>query len=340
MENKPIKKTSDRKQDHIDLAFESDMSNRGPDSRFYYEPMLSAHPAPDHDISITFLGKKLSAPLWVSSMTGGTELAFDINRRLAKSCARFQLGMGLGSCRPLLDNLNRLADFDLRDIIGPDLPLYANLGIAQIESLFASGRGEEISKLVELLRADGLILHINPLQEWLQPEGDRIQKPPLETLHQLLAEVSFPVIVKEVGQGMGPTSIAGLLKLPVAALELAAHGGTNFSRLELLRSDAGNRETYASISQLGHGLEEMIKWINELVIDSADEIKCNQIIVSGGIKDFLDGYYWTQKLNMPSVYGQASSFLKYARESQEALDHYIEGQLRGLRLAHAYLKVK
>ncbi len=332
--------TTDRKQDHIDLALEADMGNQGPDSRFRYEPMLAAHPSPEFDLSISFLGKTLKAPLWVSSMTGGTEMALAINQRLATSCARFGLGMGLGSCRPLLENLNRIEDFDIRDIIGPELPLYANLGIAQVELLFEQGRGEDIAKLVNRLRADGLILHINPLQEWLQPEGDRIQKPPIETLHQLLAEVSFPVIVKEVGQGMGWESLAALLKLPVAAIELAAHGGTNFSKLEMLRSNNHLQETYAAISQLGHDVDEMISWINQLTKDAGAGIKCRQIIISGGIRDFLDGYYWMKKLNLPSIYGQASAFLKYARENQEALDGYISRQIGGLQLAHAYLKVR
>src|SRR5688572_18280234 len=193
MGKKLHRETTDRKQDHIDLAFESDMANRGADHRFYYEPMLAAHPAPGHDLQVSFLGKKLSAPLWVSSMTGGTEMAFDINRRLAASCARFKLGMGLGSCRPLLENLDRINDFNMRDIMGPDLPLFANLGIAQVEKLLAVGRISDIIQLVELLRADGLIVHINPLQEWLQPEGDHIEQPPMETLHQLLAQVNFPI---------------------------------------------------------------------------------------------------------------------------------------------------
>jgi len=334
------KSKSDRKQDHIDLALEADMDNQGPDSRFRYEPMLAAHPSPDFDLSISFLGKTLKAPLWVSSMTGGTEMALTINRRLATSCARFGLGMGLGSCRPLLENLNRIEDFDIRDIIGPELPLYANLGIAQVERLLELGRGEDITKLVIRLRADGLILHVNPLQEWLQPEGDRIQKPPIETLHQLLEEISFPIIVKEVGQGMGWESLSALLKLPIAAIELAAHGGTNFSKLELLRSNNHHQETYASITQIGHGVDEMISWINQLTTDAGEGIKCRQIIISGGIRDFLDGYYWMKKLNLPSIYGQASAFLKYARENQEALDGYISRQIAGLQLAHAYLKVK
>ena len=340
MDDKVTQDPSDRKQDHIDLAFSADMANRGADNRFYYEPMMSAHPSADLDISVDFLGKKLNAPLWVSSMTGGTEMALEINRRLATSCARFGLGMGLGSCRPLLDNFNRIEDFDIRDIIGETLPMYANLGIAQVENLILNGRIDDIKKVVSRLRADGLILHVNPLQEWLQPEGDHIQQPPLETLRELLTEVSFPVIVKEVGQGMGPESLRALLQLPVAAIELAAHGGTNFSKLELLRSDVGHREMYSAITQLGHRLDDMITWINNIVEENPAGIKCRQIIVSGGIKDFLDGYYWMNKLVIPSVYGQASMYLKYARESQSALDQFIAQQIKGLQLAHTYLKVK
>ncbi len=341
MEEKIIKpRDSDRKQDHIQLAFEADMGNLGTDVRFRYEPMLSGHPEADMDLSLSFAGKILKAPIWISSMTGGTELALMINRRLASSCAKFGLGMGLGSCRPLLSSLNRLNDFNVRDIIGPDLPLYANLGIAQVEKLLAEGRVGDIQKLIETLSADGLIIHVNPLQEWLQPEGDRIQHPPIETITRLLEVVSFPVIVKEVGQGMGWESLSALLSLPIEAIELAAHGGTNFSKLELLRSNHHSQEMFGSIADIGHTVQQMVSWINQLTFDPGPEIKCKQIIISGGIKDFLDGYYWMEKLNLPSVYGQASTFLKYAKESQDALDAFIGKQIDGLRLAKAYLKVK
>jgi isopentenyl-diphosphate delta-isomerase len=335
-----ISSVTDRKQDHIDLAFQADMANLNPDERFYYEPMLAAHPTSDLDLSLSFLGKTMKAPLWVSSMTGGTEKAHGINTRLALSCSKFGLGMGLGSCRPLLDRLDRLKDFDVRSIIGPALPLYANLGIAQIEELLDKGEEEKIHTLLERLQADGLIVHINPLQEWLQPEGDIIFNPPIETLARLLDQLKSPVIVKEVGQGMGPESIAAVLKLPVAALELAAHGGTNFSKLELLRSDDQHKEVFHAVSGLGHSVIEMINWINELLISNSSEVLCKQVIISGGIRDFLDGYYWMEKLNLPCIYGQASGFLKYASESQEALDQYIFHQIKGLQLARTYLKVK
>lgn len=217
--------------------------------------------------------------------------------------------------------------------------MYANLGIAQVQDLLHAKATDRINDLVALLRADGLILHINPLQEWLQPEGDRISTSPLETLQELLEAVHFPVIVKEVGQGMGPESIAALLKLPVAAFELAAHGGTNFSKLELLRSQPGFREAYYPLAQVGHSANEMVDWINTLTLD-AETTQCQQFILSGGIKDFLDGYYLTTKLRWPAIYGQASGFLRYATESQEALNEYISQQVAGLKLAHQYLRIR
>jgi isopentenyl-diphosphate delta-isomerase len=139
---------------------------------------------------------------------------------------------------------------------------------------------------------------------------------------------------------MGPESIAAILRLPIAAMELAAHGGTNFSKLELLRSTGQQREMFEPVSRLGHTAGEMVGWINSLMQEESDEILCRQFIISGGIRDFLDGYYWMNKIGAPSVYGQASGFLKYAAESQEALDQYILSQIRGLQLAHTFLKVK
>lgn len=332
--------TTDRKADHIDLAFKSAMDRWTSDDRFYYEPMLAGHPPADLDLSIDFLGKRLKAPLWVSSMTGGTEKALTINRRLAEACAKFGLGMGLGSCRPLLDSLARLPDFDVRDILGPDLPLYANLGIAQLEELFAHGRADDLGELLGRLRADGLIIHVNPLQEWLQPEGDHILHPPLDTISRLCDHVDFPVIVKEVGQGFGPGSIAALMQLPVAAIELAAHGGTNFAKLELLRSDEQQRILYEPVARVGHTPDEMVEWINRFPLEEGQSARCTQFIISGGIRDFLDGYYYLQVLRYPAIYGQASGFLRYATISQEALDQFITAQIRGLKLAHTFLRVR
>jgi isopentenyl-diphosphate delta-isomerase len=329
---------TDRKKDHIELAFRSQMKNALIDERFYYEPLLSSHPKED-DTTFAFLGKNLQTPIWVSSMTGGTELAGKINRNLARACAEFGMGMGLGSCRSLLESDEHFSDFDVRSIIGDDLPLYANLGICQLEELIKKKKISKIIRLVGRLRADGLIIHVNPMQEWLQPEGDRIKKSPIESLEYLLDEVDFPVIVKEVGQGMGPESLRALLHLPLQAIEFAAFGGTNFAKIELMRNPDSKTQLFEPLAQIGHSATQMIDWVNE-IIATDDEVKCKEIIISGGIKNFLDGYYLMEKSSLPAIYGQASVLLKYAKESYEEVRAYLESQRKGLQLAKSFLRIR
>lgn len=329
---------SDRKKDHLDLAFDSRLGGETKDNRFYYEPLLSAHPVGESE-KISFLGKYVQYPIWISSMTGGTREAYNINRNLAKACNEFGLSMGLGSCRPLLESKERLKDFDFRNIIGSDLPFYANLGIAQIESMIKVRETGKIIDLIDLLHADGLIIHINPMQEWLQPEGDRIKVPPIDTIEFLMDQLDINIIVKEVGQGMGPGSIKRLLSLPLEALEFGAYGGTNFAKLELLRT--GSEKAAESFLEpfvyIGHTADEMLSFVNE-TIDSGKKIRCKSLIISGGIQNYLHGYYLMKRSKLPAIYGQASAFLKHARGDYEALQNFIKQQIEGLRLASSYLK--
>jgi isopentenyl-diphosphate delta-isomerase len=272
-------------------------------------------------------------------MTGGTKLAGQINRNLARVCREFGLGMGLGSCRILLDNDDHLPDFDMRDTIGDDLPFYANLGIAQLEEMVLKDDISPVNRLIEKLRADGLIIHVNPLQEWLQPEGDLFSQPPIDTIRSYLEMTGYPVIVKEVGQGMGPESLRALMELPLEAIELAAFGGTNFARVELLRSDEFKQQYYEPVSRIGHDAFEMTDMINE-ILDENTGIRCRQIIISGGIRSFLDGYYLINRCKLPAIYGQASGFLKYASQSYDELKKFVEYQIEGIKLASAYFVIK
>ena len=330
--------SSQRKQDHIDLAFQSQIGCESIDQRFYYEPMLASHPKGDPP-PIQFLGQEMKYPIWVSSMTGGTEKAKKINENLAKACNEFGLGMGLGSCRPLLESNDRLSDFNFRHLIGSQ-PFYANLGVAQIEELIDSNNLNKISELVKTLEADGLIIHVNPLQEWLQTEGDRFKYSPLETIKMVLESTQSPVIVKEVGQGIGRNSLKALLRLPLAAIEFAAHGGTNFSKLELLRNKNPNFQLLEPLAFVGHSAGEMVDMVNALVSELGSKVLCNQLIISGGVKHFLDGYYYISKSTMPAVYGQASKFLAHAQGDYEDLYKFINTQVEGLKLSMAYLRVK
>ncbi len=329
-----------RKRDHIELAFQSQVGRETLDKRFYYEPLLHSHPERNSWPAFEFLGKQMRVPLWVSSMTGGTKMAYTINHNLARACKDFGMGMGLGSCRMLLYDDEYLDDFNVRPLIGDHLPLYANLGVAQVEQLIERNELRRIPELLEKLSADGLIIHVNPLQEWLQPEGDRFKKPPLETISEVLEKLDISIVVKEVGQGMGYRSLKALLQLPLAAIDFAANGGTNFARLELLRSDKTKQEVYSQLAYVGHSAEEMVNISNQLIEELGSRRLCNQIIISGGIKRFLDGYYLISKLNIACVYGQASSFLKHARGSYEELYQYVDAQVQGLELARAFLVIK
>lgn len=328
----------DRKKDHINLAFDSQVDAYRLDERFYYEPLFSGHPGDRPVFNLKLAGKQLESPFWVSSMTGGTEKAGMINRNLAKACAKYKMGMGLGSCRILLDHPEYLPDFDLRPILGEGVAFFANIGIAQLEEVLHTNQLHRWLGLIDQLNADGLIIHINPWQEWMQPEGDKIQHPPLETIMRLLDAFPHPVIVKEVGQGMGKASLNALLQLPLEAIDFGANGGTNFTLVELLRSDAAKQEVYEGLTRIGHSAREMVMLANELKQDNAYQDKT--LIISGGIKGFLDGYYLHEISMFPSLIGQASALLKRALISYETLDQYLDYQHKGWALCQNYLSIK
>lgn len=328
-----------RKKDHIQLAFKSQVPVNELDNRFYYEPILVAHPTDNTLKPFQFLNKTMKTPLWVSSMTGGTALANTINHNLAKACRDFGMGMGLGSCRQLLYSDEYLKDFDVRDVIG-NQPLYANLGIAQLEQLIEQKEFYIITNLLDKLRADGLIVHVNPMQEWLQPEGDRFKYSPLETIERLIDKLDIKIIVKEVGQGMGYESLKALFQLPIEAVDFAASGGTNFALLELLRNSEMMQETYGNLAKIGHSAEDMVNISNSVLAELGDKAQCKQVIISGGIRTFLDGYYLINKLQTNCIYGQASAFLKHAQGDYETLYKYVETQVKGLEVAKAFLRVR
>ncbi|SMO34048.1 isopentenyl-diphosphate delta-isomerase [Saccharicrinis carchari] len=326
----------DRKKEHLHLAFEANVNRAQADPRFMYEPMLSAHPTRDSE-PFVFLGKTMKLPFWISSMTGGTQRAGAINSNLAKAAGEFGLGMGLGSCRSLFLSDDYWDDFKVRDLIGNDYPFYSNLGIAQLEELLVKNEVEKIDYLNRQLKTDGTIIHINPLQEAFQPEGDILKRPPIECIQELLEKIASPIIVKEVGQGMGYESIKALLHLDIAALEFGALGGTNFTKLEQMRR-MGNSSLFEGFTRIGHTAEEMTLMVNQIVEKGGT--KCPQIIISGGIKSLLDGYYLTQLCKLPAVVGMGAAFLNYALKDYTELQNFIVNMRKGWQLAESFLRVR
>ena len=148
-----------------------------------------------------------------------------------------------------------------------------------------------------------MIVHVNPIQEWFQPEGDQFLHPPLETIQTLLNHITCPLIVKEVGQGIGPESLEALLNLPLGAIEFAAYGGTNFAKLEILRQKRSEGVFGALILRIS-GKMEMVETV-EWIVQKNPGFFCKQLIISGGIHSFLDGYYLMKKSMLPAIYRAA-----------------------------------
>jgi isopentenyl-diphosphate delta-isomerase len=327
-----------RKTDHIELAFSSKTTENNKD--IYYEPILNAHPTTQLDLTQEFMGIEFKAPLWISSMTGGTQRANLINKNLAIVAGEFGFGMGLGSCRPLLESNDRFSDFNQREHLG-DNAFFINLGVAQLEQMIEENKLPQVEKLISSLKADGLIIHVNPMQEWFQPEGDRFKQSPLKTIEIVSNFLSTKLIVKEVGQGFGPKSLECLMKLPLAAIELSGFGGTNFSLLELSRHNAQKLDKEGSNNSLihmGHSCDEMINWINPLV-NSGDDIKCKSFIISGGVSNIVDGYQLQNKLGAQSIIGMASSFLKHAEDIGQ-LREFVTMEIENLKFCHNFIKGK
>lgn len=316
-----------RKQDHIDLAAKSVVTAEMRSTKLDYEPLFGVHPIGEMK-EVSFLGKTLKAPLWISSMTGGSTEAGAINKRLAKIAGEYGLGMGLGSCRAFLEDPSTYDDFNLRPLLGDDVPFFANIGIAQLETMLSNGEEEKLAAMVDKLCADGIVLHINPLQEWLQPEGDRYQRPVIQTLQEYFDKVQLKTIVKEVGQGIGPRSLKALMDMPVDCIEFAALGGTNFSKLEIQR---GDRAFWSSLAHVGHTAEEMVESINSLNSQTEKEF-----IISGGVQDFLHAYELMSTLVPKSIVGMAGAFLRPARESEEALRTFTQNFISGLQMAEQW----
>ncbi len=224
-----------RKADHLRINVERDVSGKGVDAGFdAYSFLHCALPEidlDDVDLSVTLFGRKLRAPLLISSMTGGTSEARRINLALAHVAEEFGLAMGLGSARALLEHPDSLDSFDVRSR-APRAVLLANLGAVQLNKGYAV---DECRRVVDLLRADALVLHLNPLHEAVQPEGDTCFRGLLARIGDVCAKLDVPVIVKEVGWGIAPDVARALVDVGVAGIDVAGAGGTSWSEVERYR---------------------------------------------------------------------------------------------------------
>lgn len=323
---------ADRKSDHLELAQQSQAQGFAHSINVDYEPLFGRHPAASELFAeFRFLGKTMKLPLWVSSMTGGTHEAQALNRVLAKACGRFGLGMGLGSCRSVLESDEYFKDFNLRPLLGSDAPFFANIGLAQLDELARRGEFKRLEELNRALETDGVIVHLNPLQEWFQPEGDRYSRSAFDVLKEYLKDVNYPVIVKEVGQGMGPRSLRALCELGVSGIEFGAYGGTNFSQLEVLRR-SGTPAHWYDFCHVGHSAEEMLTNLLQI----SDDSELPALIISGGIRGGLQGASLLARAPKGSVLGLAMPFLEQAQKGEASLSEFIISWGEALAMGREY----
>jgi isopentenyl-diphosphate delta-isomerase len=221
-----------RKADHVRINLEQDVAGKGPGSGFdEYRFVNRALPGIDLaevDTSAEFFGRKLGAPFLISCMTGGTEEARRINRTLAVVAQEHGFAMGLGSARALLEEPGLLDTFAVRSE-APDVLLLANLGAVQLNKGYGA---DDCRRLLDLLQADALVLHLNAIQEAVQPAGDTCFRGLLKKIETVCKQLNAPVIVKEVGWGIAADTVRDLFDAGVAAVDLAGAGGTSWSEVE------------------------------------------------------------------------------------------------------------
>lgn len=317
--------TGARKDDHLRIALERDVSFGNTTAGFEaYRFVHQALPEIDLtavDTSTTFLGHRLAFPLLIASMTGGTPQTGEINRVLATAAQAAGIGMGLGSTRVILEDPSAATTFQVRRY-APDIALFANLGAVQL----AHGvTVEDCARLVTLTGADGLILHLNPLQEILQREGDSRFADLLSRIEKVCTTLAVPVIVKEVGGGLSSRAARLLVDAGVAALDVAGAGGTSWSQVELHRLESPvDREVAASFRDWGIPTTTSIRMVRD--VDAHIPL-----VASGGLTTGID---IAKAIALGAdVAALASPILRVAIASPEALAAKIEVLKRQLTIA-------
>lgn len=229
----------------------------------------------DVDLSTTFLGKRLAAPLLIGAMTGGAEKAGLINRHLAIAAQALGIGMMLGSQRVMLENERATATFAVRSV-APDILLIGNLGAAQL----LKGYGEEhVTRAIELVGADALALHANPLQEALQPSGDTNWRGITARFASVVPSVPYPLMLKEVGHGLSGRVARSVAHVGFAAIDVAGAGGTSWAKVE-------------EVVRFGRVLNPDLTEIGVPTVTALREVRANlpgmPLVASGGVRSGLD----------------------------------------------------
>jgi isopentenyl-diphosphate delta-isomerase len=272
---------SNRKLDHIQINLEEDVQSgitTGLERYRFTHCALSELNMNEISTGISFLGKNLRSPLFISSMTGGTPAATQINRYLATAAEYAGIAMGVGSQRAALEDPSQIDSFNVRKY-APNSFLMANIGAIQLNHGYGL---DECRKAVDMIQADALILHLNPIQEALQSEGNTDWKGLRGKIERVVRQIDVPVIVKEVGWGISGELAAIFAGMGVAAIDVAGAGGTSWSQVEMHRTtEKGQRTIASAFRNWGIPTAEAIQQVRA----AAPHLP---VLASGGIKDGVD----------------------------------------------------
>jgi isopentenyl-diphosphate delta-isomerase len=314
-----------RKFDHLRIALEEEVGfprlTTGLERFRFLHQALPEIDLEEVDCSVDLFGKKLRYPLLISSMTGGTARAETVNLRLAEAAQAKGVAMGIGSQRAAVEDTALEYTYQVRRI-APDILLMANLGAVQLNYGYGI---EQAKRAVEMIEADALILHLNPLQEALQPDGDWNWAGVLARIEEICRKIEVPVVVKEVGWGISGKVAKWLAEAGVSAIDVAGAGGTSWSQVERFRAPDNHWERLAAaFEDWGIPTAESLLMVRE----ATPEIP---VIASGGIRNGIDV---AKALALgATMAGMASPFLKAASESAEAVAEEIELISQQLRIA-------
>jgi isopentenyl-diphosphate Delta-isomerase len=308
--------TQTRKDDHLRICLEEDVQcgqiTNGLERYRFQHCCLPEVNYDEIDISTSFFGQTLGAPILISSMTGGTPRAKMINTRLATIADTYRLAMGVGSQRVAVEKPETADTFAIR-ALAPNALLFANLGAVQLNYTYSI---EQCRQVVDLLQADALILHLNPLQECIQTEGDKNFKGLLDKIHKVCTQLPIPVIAKEVGNGISGEMARQLIEAGVSAIDVAGAGGTSWAKVESER--AGNvlqRRLGRTFADWGLATADCIlgvRAVNGMI----------PLIASGGLRDGLE-VAKTLALGA-DLAGLAFPFLQAADRSLETIHELVE----------------
>lgn len=316
-----------RKDAHLDVCLNEDVTADGAATglggyTLEYDALPEISLA-QVDLRTTLLGKALEAPLMIGAMTGGSQRAAQINRVLARAAARVGVGMALGSQRAMLKDPELTSTYAVREH-APDLPLLlGNIGAVQLNYGVTAS---QVAGMIRAIGADALNIHLNPLQEAIQPEGDTDFSGLMPKLAELVTDLPVPSLVKEVGGGISAKTAAKLARLPIAGIETAGRGGTSWAKVESFRAPADSIQAEVGRRLAGFGIATGPSVRHCRSALGGDRV----VIASGGIRSGMD-IAVALALGADAV-ALAQPLLEAAAVSEDAAVHRLQTLIYELRV--------